>query len=131
MPSNRFDRFFEEAGSSTDSCDKLLKRLQRARKLCFVSFFGLLLVALAVCLWAFIPLMRWLHSPTFPMPPSVDWLVSSIPPSLIYTIAVPVFIGLAFDFAFLLHNDVCIKMLVFMRAYQTRPKTTDDNTRNA
>src|SRR5436190_1594781 len=104
MPSNRFDRFFEEAGRSSDSCDNLLKRLQRARTLCFISFFGLLLVALAVCLWAFIPLYRFLDSPTFPAPPSVDRILS-FPPALFITIAAPVFIGLAFDFAFLLHND--------------------------
>ncbi len=128
---NRFDRIFEEAGRSPDSCDKLLKRLQRSRKLCLISILVLALVALALCLWAFIPLMRWLNSPTFPIPPSVDRLVSSIPPSLIYTISVPFFIGLALDFAFMLHNDVCIKMLLFMRGHQTRPTATNDNTRNA
>lgn len=130
MPSNRFDRFYEEAGRSPASCDILLKRLHRARKLCLISFFGLLLVALAVCLWAFIPLIRFLDSPTVPASPSVDRIVS-IPPSLLITIAIPIFIGLAFDFAFLLHNDVCIKMILFMRGHQTRPATPDDNTRNA
>ena len=128
---NRFDRLFEEASSSPECCDKLLKRLQRSRKLCVISFLVLALIALALCLSAFIPLIGWLRSPTFPMPPSVDWIVSSIPPSLIYTVSVPFFIGIALNFAFMLHNDVCIKMLLFMRGHQIRPTTTDDNTRNA
>lgn len=130
MASNRFDRFFEEAGRSPECCDKLLKRLLLARKLCLISFFGILLTALAICLWAFIPLMSFISSPTFPPPHPVDRILS-IPPSLIITIAVPFIIGLAFDFAFLLHNDVCIKMILFMRGHQTRPTAPDDNTRNA
>ncbi len=125
------DRLFEEAGRSPESYNKLLKRLQRSRKICIISIVVLALVALALCLLAFISIMSWLHSPTFPMPSPVDWLVSSLSPSLIYTISASFFVGLALDFGFMLHNDVCIKMLIFMRALQASPITTDGNTCNA
>src|SRR3982751_5055372 len=101
-----FDQLFEEAGRSAYSCDKLLKRLQRSRKLCVISFVGVVLVALGFCLWAFIPIVRFLKAPTFPVPPSIDRIIA-IPPSFILTVAIPIFIGLALDFAFMLHNDVC------------------------
>jgi hypothetical protein len=46
-------------------------------------------------------------------------------------IAAPIFIVLATNFAAMLHNDVCIKMLLFMRAHQTRATAPNDNNRNA
>jgi predicted nucleic acid-binding Zn ribbon protein len=117
---NRFDRLYEEAGRSSDSCDNLLKRLERSRHLYIISFLVLLLFALAVCVWAFIRLMRWFESPTLSVPPSLD--------RVIYPLVVPFCIGLAFDFALILHTDVCIKMLLFMRGHQTRPTATNDNS---
>ena len=123
----RSDHLFEEAARSTESCDKLLKRLQRERKFNLISILVLALVALTLCLLAFIPLMGWLHSPTFPMPPSLDWLVTSFPPSLIYSILMVLFVGLTGQFALMLHNDVCIKMLLFMRGHRPPPNTASDS----
>lgn len=127
----RSDHLFEEAARSADNCDKLLKRLQRERKLNLIFLLAQAFVALALCIAAFIPFIRWLRSPTFPLPPALAWIVSSISPSFIYAISVPFFMGLAVQFGFMLHNDVCIKMLLFSRGHQARLNTANENTRNA
>jgi hypothetical protein len=119
----RSDRLFEEAARSADGCDKLLHRLKRARTFGFISFLALAFITLGFCVWALVLLMRVIHSPTLATPPSVDTILS-FPPSLVASLAVAVLFGLALDFAMILHNDACIKMLLLIRGQQTLSAAT-------
>lgn len=107
----RSDRLFEEAARSTDGCDKLLKRLQRLRRLIWVSSFGFSIIALGFCIWAFIPLNRWLNSPESPAP-------SLTSASAIIALAIPFFFAMGSLWAGFLHTDACVKFLLIIRGQQ-------------
>ena len=123
----RSDQLFHEAARSSESYDRLLQRLQRARKHGLISILVIVLIAIAAGLAAFIPLARWLRSPTFPQPPTVEWLNTWLSPELINLAAAILAIKVAAFLALVLHHDLCIKMLILSRSHQASQAAAKDS----
>ncbi len=119
----RTDRLFAEAARSPEHCDKLLKRLQRARAWLLVIFILIACLAAAGLCYEFSRIMRFLDAIVISPPGSK----TPDPPqlSLIALLSTMAMLTLPFEWATILHADACVKMLLILQQQQARPADPD------
>lgn len=110
------DRLFEEAARSPESCDKLLKKLRRARMFSLIAGLALGLIPIALGIPLIVGLMRFLNSPFTVSPPTLAG--HSVSAAMIWAAALPLLVGIITQIIFMMHCDACIKMLLFVRGQQ-------------
>ena len=116
----RSDRVFEEAARSDEACDKLILRLQRARRLEFVFLLVLLLLVLAAGGWASMQLNHILDSIVSGTPHTNTESALKKLTMKAAAFIVPFLVVMGSSIVHLLHTDACIKMLIFIRGRQSR-----------
>ena len=104
------DRLFEEAAHSPESFDKLLRKLKRERKFCFIFGLSLGIIPLGFGIPLFIRAMHVLQSPETASLPTLAG--HPIDATLIGMVAVPLLIGIISQHILMRHADACIKLSV-------------------
>ncbi len=111
------DQLFEEAGRSPESCEKLIARLKRQRRVRWIVLLGTVVITIGFCVWGFVLALRVLYwmetkSPSLPEPnlPFDATLIKMLTP-MVLVFMITQIINIS-------HNDACLKMLLILRAQQ-------------